>query len=212
MTSPSARRNRSARSSISATSAPAGSCSQMARSTSRRQNVLASLVSPSDPASWAMMRSLSAAASGRAVAWPTTASRSRVVKPAASACCRQRPRRVCSLTPCSLGPRVSRPAVWPAGEVGDQRVDVQQWVAGPAGAVLEERRDEPVAAHQLLTAVAAAGDRRVLLQVAKRGGNGFGVGFSDSRDYLRPAERIQQADALGCPEGQVEGEDPFAVW
>ena len=47
--------------------------------------------------------------------------------------------------------------------------------------------------------------------VARRG-HGFGVGFPDGRAHMGPAERIQQADALGCPEGQVEGKDPFTMW
>jgi hypothetical protein len=78
------------------------------------------------------------------------------------------------------------------------------WVAFPAGAVVEHDRQQPLAVHMLVAAMAAAG-AQVVIQVG--GGLGYaGVVAGQHRPAGRGiAEAVEDRDALGGAQDDVEG-------
>jgi hypothetical protein len=102
-------------------------------------------------------------------------------------------------------PAVQRrpPPVRPLGAVADHQVGVQQRIPLPGRPVVEPHRKQPLSGHMLDTGVAAAG-ADVLAQVADCLGDAGVVGVQHRPAGCRVAEAIEDRDALGGAQDQVE--------
>src|SRR3954470_13504314 len=74
------------------------------------------------------------------------------------------------------------------GQIGDEHMGVDLRVAGPAGAVLEGRADQPAAALDQVPAASAAHLARVRLEVAHAGSDRLALGTKDGALLARAAE------------------------
>ena len=95
-------------------------------------------------------------------------------------------------------------AVGALGEVADDDVGVQLRVLGAAGAVLEGGGDEASGVFADHAVSAATGDAGLVLEVAKGGLPRVDVRLADGPSGAFVTEGVQQADALGGGEHQVE--------
>src|SRR6266508_1101777 len=96
---------------------------------------------------------------------------------------------------------------WPAGHVGDDHVRVQVRVLRARGAVLVGGGDEALAVLAADAPGTAADDTGLVLEVGERRPPGGGVGLVDGPAGVLGAARVQQADALGDGEHEVEAGD-----
>lgn len=106
-------------------------------------------------------------------------------------------------------PAIQRPP--PAArvhEVGDQNMGVQQRVPGPAGAMPEHRRHQPLALHHFAAARTSAGHARMPLQIGHALADRQVMGGGDLPGHVRGAEGVEQRDGLRGPERQIEPRCP----
>jgi hypothetical protein len=85
---------------------------------------------------------------------------------------------------------------------------MQQRIAGAAGAVVEADRQQPVAVHVLVAAMAAAG-ADVLLQIAERLFGRLVVRVQHLGGDLGVSQAVQQRHTLGRPQHQIERRHPM---
>jgi hypothetical protein len=95
-------------------------------------------------------------------------------------------------------------AVRPLDAVGDDQMGVQQRVALPGCPVVEADRQHSLSGHVLDTAVSAAGPE-MLVQIGDRLGQPSMVGLEHRPAGGRIPEAVEDRDALGRPQDQVEG-------
>jgi hypothetical protein len=88
--------------------------------------------------------------------------------------------------------------------IGDDQMSVQQRVALPGGPVVEPDRQHPLSGHMLDTAMAAAGPQ-VLVQIGDRLSQPRVMRGQHRSSGGRVTQPIQDGDALGRPQHDVEG-------
>ena len=95
------------------------------------------------------------------------------------------------------------PSVRPLDAIGDHQMSVQQRVAFSGCPVVEPDRQQPLAGHMLDTTVSAAG-AQVAVQVGDRLGQPGMMGRQYRPAGRRVTEAVEDRDALGRAQDQVE--------